>query len=452
MLNTIFHPRRGNMKDTFVRLSLFTILLAALCGCEITDNQKIIDPAATALANPKPLDANFSENNKAHRILMAIVDSGVDYNHPELLKHMHFDLDTNGAPVGAGWDFTGNDAWPSPYLVRTGYYDPVADTSRVEASKKAKKNYETALRMAPEWTQTFLEPLRSLDQEVDSGAYHGTHVAGLMTYDRSELGLLAYRVLPRNIIGKFESDTETIENAANNINLAVEQAVKSGAKILNFSLAFSAKSTDSTYESIKKLSKAFEVLVAKHPDVLFVAAVGNEGGWIDGDVRINFPCSVKQPNILCVGALQKDGRAADFTNLVLNGAEIVFALGVDVISTIPMKICPSDWIKYIKIANSDSNVQTYLEHARKDCAAVKGFKALSGTSMASPLTARVAALAWLENPNLSPAEVIQKIKFQGSPGKIGEMPITRLKIDLPSWYSRLGFVPTRQWEAYVPRK
>ncbi len=92
-----------------------------MLGCSgITpcDNQKDLPQHIACIANPIPIERNFQFNNQSHNILVAVIDTGIDYNHPELMNHIHFELDENGRAIRWGWDFVGQDGWPSPYIGR----------------------------------------------------------------------------------------------------------------------------------------------------------------------------------------------------------------------------------------------------------------------------------------------------------------------------------------------
>lgn len=440
----------------YLSLLVASLLVLIIAGCEKCDNQMIIPAEFIKLANPIPTNRLFSENNSNHKVLIGVIDSGVDYNHNYLVNNIHFNLDSDGIPVSFGYDYTGNDSWASPYIVRTGYVDKEASQSRIEESLLAKKNYEIALKLAPELS-SYIEPGRAPEQERNSGSYHGTHVAGLAVYDRNDIGLIGYRILPKNIIGQSSSDTENLETVALRVNESIELAAKQGVKIINMSLGFSSKISDSNYEKIKTLSEKFANVVQSHPDILFVVAAGNDGGWIDGESRINFPCSIKKDNILCVGSLRSDNKVSDYSNIVLNGAEIVFSLGEEVLSTVPNKMCPSSSIEWIADDESEEQIVKHLARAKEDCGKFKGLDTLSGTSMASPITARLSAIKLIENPSATPKQIIELLKKDGVASRLGEFPIIKLKVEKPSWYktSPLNFDSGEAgdyWEAYTPKK
>ena len=66
-------------------------------GC-YSDNQNIISKADFLVGNPAPITRDFRGNNARHKVLMGVIDSGVDYNHPLLSNNIHFKLDPPGTP------------------------------------------------------------------------------------------------------------------------------------------------------------------------------------------------------------------------------------------------------------------------------------------------------------------------------------------------------------------
>ena len=422
------------------RFALLAVALA-LVGCEISDNQRIIPADRTPIGNPAPTAANFQENQKKHQILVGVIDTGVDYNHPLLAPHMNYELDAQGAPIGAGYDYVAQDSWPSPYIVRTGFMDPKASPERKKESETAIKNMTQASESTPELAR-FLVPTRNVEQEINGGLYHGTHVAGLATYDDVRIGLKGYRVLPRNIIGASMLNAEGVDVVAAQMTQAIDQATKDGVRVVNVSLGITSASKEQGYSEVVALSKKFEAVARRNPGLLIVAAAGNSSAWIDGEVRVNIPCGIKAPNILCVGSLGANHKPSDFTNIVLSGADIVFTLGEDLISTFPTAMLKTENLTALATAKSDEDIQQAIKDLIKDnVAANKDLVSLSGTSMASPIVARAAAQMLATNPSLTPEAVIRELLSTGEPGNIGVMPIRRVKFERPSWYRNLSPSP-----------
>ena len=205
---------------------------------------------------------------------------------------------------------------------------------------------------------------------------HGTHVSGIVLADRNnDLGvngvvdnalLMAVRVVPNG--DEYDKD----------VALGIRYAVDNGAKVINTSFGKGySPNAKWVYDAIRYAAKK---------DVLIVNAAGNDGENIDKE--ISYPKDVEKgnkeisDNFLTVGAITRfynDKLLADFTNYGKDNVD-VFAPGHDIYSTIPGN-------KY---------------------------KSLSGTSMASPATAGVAALIRSYFPELSASQVKHIIMNSGT--------------------------------------
>ncbi|HSU44923.1 MAG TPA: S8 family serine peptidase, partial [Casimicrobiaceae bacterium] len=124
------------------------------------------------------------------------------------------------------------------------------------------------------------------------------------------------------------------------------------------------------YFDIQKdaLTKAF----ASAPDILFVTAAGNSNE--DASFTEDIPAGISAPNLITVGAVDKAGDEASFTSY--GPTVVVDANGYQVDSVIP---------------GGDKLAE-------------------SGTSMASPQVANLAAKILAVNPKLAPAQVIALIR------------------------------------------
>lgn len=84
-----------------------------------------------------------------------------------------------------------------------------------------------------------------------------------------------------------------------NVIKAIDWVSLQGAKVINLSLGFNG-----TRKEHENLCDA----IAQHPDVLFVAAAGNDGR----DVQV-FPASCITENLLSIGASDGNGKPADYS-------------------------------------------------------------------------------------------------------------------------------------------
>jgi len=204
---------------------------------------------------------------------------------------------------------------------------------------------------------------------------HGTHVAGIIGAERNNgkgvngiannIALMSLRAVPNG--DEYDKD----------IALGIRYAVDNGAKIINasFGKGFSPNA-QWVYDAIK---------YAASKEVLFIHAAGNDGANLDDPSNPSFPNDQVSngpefsDNVITVGALtSKYGSSmlANFSNYGDINVD-VFAPGGEIYSTVPGN-------KY------EFN---------------------SGTSMAAPAVAGVAALVWSQYPKLKASQV-KKIILQ----------------------------------------
>lgn len=215
-------------------------------------------------------------------------------------------------------------------------------------------------------------------------AFHGTHVAGIIAAVRGNgLGMdgIAKNVKIMALRAVPDGD-EHDKDVANSIRYAVDN----GAKVINMSFG----KGESPYK--KAIDDA--IRYAEKHDVLLVHAAGNEGD--DNDASLHFPvkqlsrkclfCKKEVKNWIDVGALsftKDEDMVASFSNYGAKSVDI-FSPGVRIYSTAP---------------------ENKYEFA-------------DGTSMASPVTAGVAALIRSYYPKLSAKQVKQAIFENGNPSNL----------------------------------
>ena len=196
---------------------------------------------------------------------------------------------------------------------------------------------------------------------------HGSHVSGIIGAVRNNdkgmngvannVKIMAVRAVPDG--DEYDKD----------VALAIRYAVDNGAKVLNtsFGKGYSPKK-EWVWDAIK---------YAASKDVLIVNAAGNDGKNID--VELTFPNDSKDlkteiaDNVLTIGAMSanyNENLPANFSNYGKLNVD-VFAPGVQIYSTTPEN----------------------------------EYKKFSGTSMAAPSTAGVAALVRSYYPKLSASQV-----------------------------------------------
>ncbi|WP_231510348.1 S8 family peptidase [Fischerella sp. PCC 9605] len=208
--------------------------------------------------------------------IVAVVDTGVDYNHPDLSTNIW----TNSKEIaGNGKDDDGN-----------GYIDDVYGW-----------NFDGNNN-------------NSFD---DNG--HGTHVAGTIAGVKNSFGVtgIAYNAKIMSVKVMDSSGQGYYSAIAN----GVRYAVNNGARVINLSLGGS--SSDSYLQSA--------VQYAASKGAIVVMAAGNNGGSVP-----DYPARYAENWGLAVGAVDKYNNLASFSNRAgTNPLAYVTAPGVNIYSTIP---------------------------------------------------------------------------------------------------------------------
>ena len=188
---------------------------------------------------------------------------------------------------------------------------------------------------------------------------HGTHVAGTAAARGGDgigvagvswnASIMALRILDANGSGSVADAIDAYEYAGTH-----------GAHVLNASFGGGG------------YSQAERDAIQAQPDVLFVAAAGNDG--TNNDLYPEYPCSYAVEHLVCVAASNQSDGMAGFSNYGSVSVDLA-APGTNVLSSIP--------------------------------GADYGYK--SGTSMATPHVAGTAALVFAGHPGATPLEVKQAL-------------------------------------------
>jgi thermitase len=231
-------------------------------------------------------EAAWDIQTGSKKVLVAVIDTGLDYTHPDLAANAWTNLaEKNGKP---GVDDDGN-----------GYVDDI-------------HGYDFANNDG--------------DPMDDHG--HGSHCSGTIgaTGDdgRGIVGV-SWNV---QIMGvKFLSGDGggTLEGAIQSI----DYATKMGAQIQSNSWGGGGY-TELLHQSIQR---------ARDAGVLFVAAAGN--GYNNNDIEATYPATYDVENIISVAAVDNSGQKADFSNWGKKTVHVA-APGVDVTSSIPLSLDKDD--------------------------------------------------------------------------------------------------------------
>lgn len=285
----------------------------------------------------------------SEKIIVAVIDTGCDYTHPDLKDNIWVNEKESPANGGIpGKDDDGN-----------GYIDDVYGYDFVSGDR-------TAFRGIP----------GDADPMDDSG--HGTHCAGgIGAKSNDGIGVAGVNWKVKMMCVRFLGDSG---GSSVDAYRAVRYARENGAMIMSNS--WGGKGEDS------QLFKA-ELRKVQEKGILFVAAAGNDG--TNNDIKPHWPSNHRTTefrgkrfdNVLSVAASDNQDAPADFSNYGHETVD-VFAPGVAIVSTYP---------------------QGLTEKGRAP------YATMSGTSMAAPYVSGIAALMMAANPGLigNAKEVIRLI-------------------------------------------
>jgi len=203
------------------------------------------------------------------------------------------------------------------------------------------------------------------DDPMDDNG-HGTHCAGIIGAEGgNDIGITGVnwkiQIMPLKFMNAGGSGTT--KDAIEAINYVIDRK-KAGVNVRVISASWGSTQKSAALEDV--IRKAYEA------GILFVAASGNAS--VDNDRVPHYPSSYNVGNVISVAALDRNDQLASFSNFGAKSVAIA-APGVDILST---------WLGN--------------EYEEK-----------SGTSMATPVVAGVAALIAAEDKDLSVDELRKRI-------------------------------------------
>lgn len=212
-----------------------------------------------------------------------------------------------------------------------------------------------------------------VDGKCDDKNGHGTHVAGMVAADGGSDGLGIYGIAPEVNLFAYKVCSNNGTCWADDIAVALRMAADDGADIVNMSLGSDNPSqliTDATNYAVSK-------------NVLVIAAAGNDGPYVGS---IDYPGA--DANVVAVGAVDKDIQIPDWSSRGSNSTSESYVVE------------EGD----IELAAPGVNIESTWKDG--------GYAILSGTSMASPHVAGLAAKLWQKdalNPASATRELLHKL-------------------------------------------
>ena len=355
----------------------------------------------------------YLDGRSSTTVIVGVADTGLDVDHEDLKdvvwkngKEVQNGKDDDGNGFVddlSGWNFLGdtyNENLEMTRMVRN-FKAYFGNKSKAEVAPEEMKDYELYKKLEKEVAEKFagsgyyynLEFNARKDspdpydysvkiygdnkiKNTETGEAHASHVSGIIAANRNnDLGIRGIadnvKIMPLRVVPKGDEYDKDVA-------LGIRYAVDQGAKVINASFGKGySPNVDWVYDAIR---------YAAEKDVLLVLSSGNNGDNIDEVVTYpnDRPGSGKEisDNVLMVGAITPrydESLVAPFSNYGKQNVDI-FAPGVSIYSTVP-----------------DNR-----------------YRAMSGTSMAAPAAAGVAALLRSYFPKLTAAQVKKIIMNSGT--------------------------------------
>jgi thermitase len=257
----------------------------------------------------------------SEKVVIAVLDSGVDYTHPDLIENI----------------------WFRPSDVPEYVDDQLGTVNDLRG----------------------FSAVDDLSDPMDDNG-HGTHCAGIIgAQGDNGIGIAGVnwkvQIMPLKFIGAGGSGTT--KDAIEAINYVIDRK-RAGVNVRIISASWgSTQKSKALEDAIREAGEA---------GILFIAASGNASA--NADRSPHYPASYDLPNVISVAALNRKDELASFSNYGAKRVHLA-APGVDILST---------WLG-------------------------GEFEPHSGTSMATPEVAGVAALVLAVDPDLSVKELRERL-------------------------------------------
>lgn len=221
-------------------------------------------------------DTLWQKNILGENITVAVIDSGIDTQHPQLINQIY----TNPKESLNGLDDDGNGL--------------IDDLHGYDFPNKSGDLYD--------------------------GTGHGTHVSGIIAADHSAGSIKG--VAPKAKIVMYDFFSDDGDGSVFDAIAAIRAAESSGAKVINASWGGTSCS--------RSLKAAIDDL--KEKNILFITASGNES--LNIDRQPTYPAAYTSDAQITVGAMTADEHTAGFSNY---GSRVhIVAPGADIVSTYPL--------------------------------------------------------------------------------------------------------------------
>lgn len=292
----------------------------------------------------------WTEFDQSSNIVVAVVDTGIVNNHPDLshaiLSGADFISDVGMANDGDGRDLNANDSG--------------------------------------DWVSSSDSCYRGI---FEPSSWHGTHVAGIIAAKKNNSQGVAglfdnVKILPVRVLGKcggFTSDIADAVRWAAGLPVSGMPINNNPAKVINLSLGAAGPCGRTMQEAVDAATIAGSVVVV---------AAGNDGRSLDTQSYSPANCA----GVITVGATAANRDIPSYSNYSRSNNVDIYAPGGD------------DW--YGGVISTYNNGDTGQGSST--------YQELNGTSMATPYVAATVAFMMAVNPNLYPLQYADIIRQTAS--------------------------------------
>ncbi len=387
------------LKQT-MEMAPFMPMIAEVVGARL---DQVPEAEAADLWTPRTVDVLQGDE-----VIVAVWDTGVDSTVQG--DRMWVNPSNEGPGYAHGIAFGPTFELESGDLITEGadYADQMDDLyDTIKGSLDLQAGLESAEKDA------FLQQMQSLEADsmmdfqkslaVASNYIHGQHVADIAADGNDVAKILNVRYTwPTDPLPTEPIDEEYVEGLVAAAQTTVDFLKANDVKVVNMSWRMTKPMIEGMLQItgaepdvearqeraaaiFKTLEDGLTEAFASAPDILFVAGAGNEDENVEFVTSV--PAGINLPNVITIGAVDRELQPAGFTSY---GASIdLYANGFEVPGRVP--------------------------GGRE--------LSLSGTSMAAPQVANLAAKLWATNPELTVAEVVETMTNTATPEGEQALPV-----------------------------
>ena len=350
-------------------------------------------------------------------IVIADVDTGVRFDHPDLLRAGPASLGAGfGGRLLPGYDFVGEDYNPNSPYNALGTYLKANDGDGWDPDPSDPGDWLDSTD-----AKNALFPITpcgdpSLTGGLIPSSWHGTRVVGVfgaLTNNGAGIAGMSWGpwILPVRALGKcggYDSDIIVgIEWAAGmpvtppNAGTSSTATIPDNpypADIINLSLGGSGTCSSAYQDALTAVTRL---------GVLVVASAGNGGTTPGQPAPVQAPanCSVLVPGVIAVAGLRNVGTKVGYSSF-----------GVEVSISAPAGNCINNGLPCLRAIDTTTNLGTTVPAAN---GYTDEMNPNLGTSFSAPIVSGIAALMRSVNNNLTPAQLAARLEASAAPFPTG---------------------------------